>query len=82
MDQTPGAAVRAAVDQALAMGDPAERAFAITEILAVIQDRQGELKGARQADVRTLRETLTLEEVGERIGVSTGRVSHIMTGRT
>ncbi|MEC3992036.1 hypothetical protein VSR01_00130 [Actinacidiphila sp. DG2A-62] len=77
----PAALVKAAVEQALALRDPSERARAITGILGVVKEANPELKAAREADVRTLRETLTLREVGERTGMSTARVDQIAKGR-
>lgn len=80
MTQASGDAVRAVIDQVLAMEDPARRARAITELLGAVREREGEMKAARKADVLLMRESLTLREVGERIGVNTSRVDQIAKG--
>lgn len=80
MDQTAEDLVNASIKQALALGDPTTRARAITGILDAVHESRLELKAARQADVLKLRETLTLREVGELLGLSTGRVDQIAKG--
>ncbi|MFI8872513.1 hypothetical protein [Streptomyces sp. NPDC055243] len=82
MDDTPGSRVRAAVEEALAIEDPAGRARAITEILAVMQDWGPEMKHTRRTDVQKLRETLVLREVAELIGTSISRVDQIEKGKS
>jgi hypothetical protein len=75
------ALVEISIQQALRIGDPAERARAITGILGAVKDANPDLKAARQADVLILREDLTLREVGEKIGVKTARVDQIAKGK-
>lgn len=79
--ETPISPVEAAIDRVLAIGDPAARAHAITAILDVLKERGPELKAARQKDVLELRESLTLREVGEQIGLSIPRVDQIAKGK-
>lgn len=81
METTPADAVKAAVEQALAMTDPAERGRTITEIIAAVE-KEPRLTEAREADVRKLYETRTLKEVGELVKLSLPRVHQIVTGRT
>ncbi|TGB13829.1 hypothetical protein [Streptomyces sp. MZ04] len=64
------------------MQDPADRARAITEILAVMQDKGPQMKRTRQADVLTLRKTLVRREIGELIGTSPSRVDQIEKGKS
>jgi gamma-glutamyl phosphate reductase len=84
MTTTPADAVRAAAEQALAMTDPAQRCRAITDILKAVEDDK-RLTHARETDLRTLRETLTLREISEQVGLSIGRIDQIVkrtvTGR-
>jgi DNA-directed RNA polymerase sigma subunit (sigma70/sigma32) len=82
MDPTPAELTQAAVDRALAIDDPAQRARAITGILDVIKTASPELQAARRADILKLREDLTLREVGEQVGLSIGRVDQIAKGTT
>ena len=79
METNPADLARSAIDQALAMADPAERARTITDILKAVEDDK-RLKETRETDLRTLRETLTLREVSERVGLSIGRVDQIVKG--
>lgn len=72
------AAAALALDPAL---PPDERAARITALLKAVDDRQKELTETRRADVRTLRETMTLARVGERIGLSVPRVDQIAKGK-
>lgn len=81
METTPADLVKTAVDQALTLDDPAQRARAITAVLGVIKNANPELKATRQADVLKLRETLTLREVAEQIGSSIPRVDQIAKGK-
>ncbi|MGE7438005.1 sigma factor-like helix-turn-helix DNA-binding protein [Kitasatospora sp. NPDC001175] len=82
MEPTPAELTQTAIDHALAMDDPAQRARAITGILDVIKTASPQLQATRRADVLKLRETLTLREIGERIGLSIGRVDQIAKGAT
>lgn len=81
METTPADAVKAAVEQALAMTDPAQRGRTITEIIAAVE-KDSRLTAAREADVRALYETRTLKEVGELVKLSLPRIHQIVTGRT
>jgi hypothetical protein len=81
METTPADAVKAAVEQALAMTDPTERGRIITEIIAAVE-KDTRLTEAREADVRALYETRTLGEVGELVKLSVPRVHQIVTGST
>jgi hypothetical protein len=83
MDTDPADVAKGAIERALAINDPGERARVITAILKVVDDAN--LAAVRQADVRILRETQTLREVAEKIHLSIGRVDQIskatVTGR-
>lgn len=79
MDITPVDLAKEAIEQALAMNDPAMRARAITGIIKAVED-DARLKAAREEDVRALRQTLTLREVSEKVGLSIGRVDQIAKG--
>lgn len=81
METTPADTVKAAVEQALAMTDPAQRGRTITEIIAAVE-KDPRLKEAREADVHKLYETRTLGEVGELVKLSVPRVHQIVTGST
>jgi DNA-directed RNA polymerase sigma subunit (sigma70/sigma32) len=80
MDPTPAELTQTAVDHALAIDDPANRARAITGILDVIKTATPDLQAARQADILKLREDHTLREVGAQVGLSIGRVDQIAKG--
>jgi hypothetical protein len=79
MTTDPDALVTAAIEQALAIDDPALRARTITRILKAIED-EPRLKRTREADVRQLRETRTLKDVAELVELSIGRVDQIAKG--
>jgi DNA-directed RNA polymerase specialized sigma subunit len=81
MDKSPEDLVEAAIKQAIALDDPAERARAITGILDSIHEHRLDLKAARESAVLALRKTLTLREVAELLGVSIGRVDQIAKGK-
>lgn len=81
METTPADTVKAAVEQALAITDPAQRGRIITEIIAAVE-KDPRLTEAREADVRALYETRTLGEVGELVKLSVPRVHQIVTGST
>jgi DNA-directed RNA polymerase sigma subunit (sigma70/sigma32) len=80
MDTNAADLVKTAIDQALAIDRPAERARVITEILKAVDDAK--LVAVRKADILKLRETQTLREVAEHVGLSIGRIDQIATGRT
>lgn len=79
METTPADAVRAAVEQALAITDPIRRCRAITDILKAVDD-DNRLTRTRETDLRTLRETHTLREISEQVGLSIGRIDQIVKG--
>ena len=78
---TPGDLVRTAIDQALALDDPADRARAISDILGTVKNANAELKTTRRADVLALRATRTLREIAEMLDMTTGRVDQIAKGK-
>ncbi|WP_328825981.1 hypothetical protein OHT77_01070 [Streptomyces sp. NBC_00252] len=79
METTPDDLIKAAIEHALAIDDPALRARTITRVLKAVEDDQ-RLKQAREADVRELRRTRTGKEVSELVELSVGRISHIVNG--
>ncbi|MDR3081350.1 MAG: hypothetical protein LBV60_10580 [Streptomyces sp.] len=81
MNRLPDDLVKIAVEQALAIEGPADRARAITGILDVIKERGPELKAVRRSDVLVLRKTLTLREVGGLLDLSIPRVDQIAKGK-
>lgn len=81
MEPTPADAVRAAIEETLAITDPAQRGRTITEIIAAVE-KDKRLAEARESDVRALYETRTLQEVGELVKLSVPRVHQIVTART
>lgn len=70
-----------AVEAALEITDPIDRARAITGLLEAVQKASVTLKRARQQDVLTLKEGRTFKEVGELIGVGAARADQIAKGR-
>ncbi|MFC9497716.1 hypothetical protein [Streptomyces sp. NPDC056982] len=79
MTTDPDAIVKAAIEQALAIDDPATRARTITRILKAVED-DPRPKEAREADVRELRNSKTLKEIADLVELSTGRVGQIAQG--
>jgi len=79
MTTDPDEIVKAAIDQALAIDDPAVRARTITRILKAVED-DPRPKEARATDVRELRQDRTLKEVAELVELSIGRVDQIAKG--
>ncbi|MFI1485717.1 hypothetical protein [Streptomyces sp. NPDC020747] len=79
METAPDDLVKAAIEQALAIDDPAIRGRAITRILKAVEDDK-RLKEARAADVIELRKTRTGQEVAELVELSVGRISHLVNG--
>jgi DNA-directed RNA polymerase specialized sigma subunit len=75
----PDALVTAAIEQALAIDNPALRARTITRIIKAIED-DPRPKEARAVDVRELRKDRTLKEVAELVELSIGRVDQIAKG--
>jgi len=81
MDPTPVDAANAAIDAAIAISDPAERALAVTGLLDAVHERRFELRAARESAVLELRETRKLREVAELLGLSIPRVDQIAKGK-
>lgn len=81
MDSTPVDAANAAIDAAIAISDPAERALAVTGLLDAVHERRFELRAARESAVLQLRETRKLREVAELLGLSIPRVDQIAKGK-
>lgn len=79
MATNPEDLVETAIQQALALDDPALRARTITRIIKAVED-EPRLKQTREADVRKLRGTRTLKEVAELVELSIGRVDQIAKG--
>lgn len=79
MSTDPITLVEQAIEQALAIDDPAVRGHTITRILRTVEEDK-RLKEAREADVIELRATRTGQEVAELVGLSVGRISHILNG--
>jgi hypothetical protein len=79
METTPDDLVKAAIEHAIAIDNPAQRARTITRILKAVED-DPRLKRAREADVRELRQTRTGKEVSDLVELSVGRISHIVNG--
>ncbi|WP_428956174.1 hypothetical protein [Streptomyces sp. cg35] len=79
MTGTPDDIVKQAIEQALAIDDPALRGRTITRILKAVED-DPRLKQARETDVRELRQDKTLKEVAELVELSIGRVDQIAKG--
>ncbi|MGW2861973.1 hypothetical protein [Streptomyces sp. NPDC001205] len=81
MEATPADTVKTAIDQALSISDPAQRARAITDLIKAVED-DPRLASARKDDLTKLRETLTLREVHEQTGLSIPRIDQIVKSRT
>jgi hypothetical protein len=81
MNPTPADAVKTAINQALSIGDPAERARTITDLIKAVED-DPRLARARKEDLTKLRKNLTLREVHEQTGLSIPRIDQIVKGRT
>jgi len=79
MTTDPEGLVEQAIEQALAIDDPALRGRTITRILKAVEDDK-RLKDARATDVRELRKDRTLKEVAELVELSIGRVDQIAKG--
>jgi hypothetical protein len=79
MEMNPADLAKAAIEQALAMTNPAERARTITDIIKAVEDDK-RLPETRADDLRTMRQTLVLREISEQVGLSIGRVDQIIKG--
>lgn len=76
---TPEALITQAIEQALAIDDPALRGRTITRLIKAVEGNK-HLKDAREADVIELRTTLSGQEVAALVELSVGRISHIVNG--
>ncbi|MGW2837021.1 sigma factor-like helix-turn-helix DNA-binding protein [Streptomyces sp. NPDC001493] len=74
------AAIRAAIARLAEIADPMERARAVGAVLDSLPALQSELRAVRQDAVVTLRETRSLAEVADALGISQPRVSQIAKG--
>lgn len=80
MEPTPAELTHTAIAQVTALNDPEDRARNITQILKAVEDAK--LRDLRQEDLRALRDKpLTYKEIGEQVGLTTGRVEQIIKGR-
>lgn len=82
MEPTPAELTHTAIAQVTALNDPEQRARNITEILKAVEDAS--LRDLRQQDLRALRDQPqppTFKEIGEKVGLTTGRVEQIVKGR-
>lgn len=79
MDPTPADTAQQAIEQAASLTDPAERARAITAILKAVDGAN--LRNLRQEDLRKLYPEQNYREIGEQVGLTTGRVEQIIKGR-
>ncbi|MBT2480499.1 hypothetical protein [Streptomyces sp. ISL-94] len=50
-------------------------------MLGALREGQTDLRKIRADDVTELRKTLKLREIGEQLGLSTGRVDQILKGK-
>ena len=71
---------RETITNLAAIPDPADRAQAIAAALAAIPDLQAALRSARQDAVLEMRQTKSVAEVAEKLGISVPRVSQIAKG--
>ncbi|WP_369214694.1 hypothetical protein [Streptomyces flavofungini] len=79
MPTDPDDVVKQAIEQALAIEDPATRGRTITRVLKAVED-DPRLKDARATDIRELRKNHTLKEVAALVELSIGRVDQIAKG--
>lgn len=70
----------AALNELRAITDPEDRARAAFTALDRVPDFQAALRGIRQDAFKELRETMTQDEIGSRLGMSAPRVSQILRG--
>jgi predicted XRE-type DNA-binding protein len=71
---------RETITQLSDIADPTERARAVGAALDAVPDLQSELRGVRQGAVLVMRETMSVAEVAEALGISVPRVSQITKG--
>ncbi|MFZ3592285.1 hypothetical protein [Streptomyces sp. BH104] len=79
MATTPEELIQAAIEQALAIDDPALRGRTITRIIKAVEGDK-RLKEARATDVHQLRQSHNGQEVADLVELSVGRISHIVNG--
>lgn len=81
MDTTLADRVKAAIDAALAITDPTDRARELTAIHSVITDYGPKIRETRRQDVLTLKDTMTYQAIGDVLGMTRGRAEQIAKGR-
>ncbi|MGW3492043.1 sigma factor-like helix-turn-helix DNA-binding protein [Streptomyces sp. NPDC001054] len=74
------AAIREIIAQLGTIPDPVDRARAVSAVLDAVPDLQRELRTVRQEAVTAIRETRTLAETADLLGISQPRVSQITKG--
>ncbi|MCT9934172.1 hypothetical protein N5079_28615 [Planotetraspora sp. A-T 1434] len=77
---TGNAAIRDVIATLAAIPDPVARARAVSDVLDAMPDIQAELRAVRQDAVLTMRQTLSLADTAEKLGISQPRVSQIAKG--
>ncbi|EDY46134.1 sigma factor-like helix-turn-helix DNA-binding protein [Streptomyces sp. SPB074] len=82
MSETPDAttAIREIIAQLATIPDLVDRARAVSAVLDAVPDLQRELRTMRQDAVVAIRETRTLAETADLLGISQPRVSQITKG--
>ncbi|WP_017581409.1 hypothetical protein [Nocardiopsis valliformis] len=68
-------------EQLRAITDPVDRTRAAADLIDALNHAQKEIKTIRAEAVADLRPGRSMREVGEMIGVSTGRVDQILKGK-
>lgn len=81
MDTTLADRVKAAIDEALAISSPAERARELTQIYGVITNVAPHIRQVRRQDVLTMKATMTYKDIGETLGMTRGRAEQIAKGK-
>jgi DNA-directed RNA polymerase specialized sigma subunit len=66
------------IEQILATGDPLQRARLASDLITDYQLRIAELSGIRQAAIEDAYSSgLTVTEIGQHLGLTTGRISQL-----
>lgn len=73
-------AIRETIAQLAATPDPIDRAKALGAVLDAIPDLQAELRGERQKAVIEIRESKSIADTAELLGVTQSRISQIAKG--
>ncbi|MFF2314059.1 RNA polymerase subunit sigma-70 [Streptomyces albidoflavus] len=73
-------AIRETIAQLAATPDPVDRAKALGAVLDAIPDLQAELRGERQKAVIEIRESKSIADTAELLGVTQSRISQIAKG--